>query len=56
MEEQTVRESEYVLAVLCWMRDKVSANPKLFDPDAQCHDRRKGLHGWNSGRRIAVKP
>jgi len=35
MEEQTVQESEYVLAVLCWMRDRVSANPKLFDPEAQ---------------------
>ena len=34
MEEQTVQESEYVLAVLCRMRDKVSANPQLFDPDA----------------------
>jgi hypothetical protein len=35
MEEQTVQESEYVLAVLCQMRDKMSANPNLFEPDAQ---------------------
>lgn len=35
MEEHTVQEPEYVLAVLRWMRDRVSANPKLFDPDAQ---------------------
>jgi hypothetical protein len=37
MEERTLREPEYVRAVLCWMRDRVSTNPKLFDPDA--HER-----------------
>ena len=35
--ERMVEEGEYVLAVLYRMRDKVSANPKLFDPDA--HER-----------------
>ena len=30
-----MEEAEYVLAVLFRMRDEVSANPKLFDPDAQ---------------------
>ena len=28
-------EAEYVLAALYRMRDEVSANPILFDPDAQ---------------------
>ncbi len=28
-------EAEYVLAVLRRMRDTVSANPELFDPNAQ---------------------
>ena len=28
-------EAEYVLAVLHRMRDEVSADPELFDPDAQ---------------------
>jgi len=30
-----VDEAEYVLAALYRMRDEVSADPKLFDPDAQ---------------------
>ncbi len=30
-----MQESEYVLAVLYRVRAEVSANPKLFDPDAQ---------------------
>jgi len=30
-----VDEAEYVLAVLCRMRDEVSAEPDLFDPGAQ---------------------
>jgi len=30
-----VDEVEYVLTVFYRMRDVVSANPKLFDPDAQ---------------------
>lgn len=33
--ERVVEEAEYVLAVLYRMRDEVSADPKLFDPDAQ---------------------
>jgi len=33
--ERMVDEAEYVLTVLYRMRDVVSANPKLFDPDAQ---------------------
>jgi hypothetical protein len=33
--ERTVDEAEYVLAVLQHMRGTVSANPELFDPDAQ---------------------
>jgi len=33
--ERTVDEAEYVLAVLQRMRSTVSANPELFDPDAQ---------------------
>jgi hypothetical protein len=33
--ERTVDEAEYVLVVLHRMRDEVSANPELFDPDAQ---------------------
>jgi len=33
--ERLVEEAKYVLAVLYRMRDEVSANPKLFDPEAQ---------------------
>lgn len=33
--ERTVDEAEYVLAILHRMRAEVSANPILFDPDAQ---------------------
>jgi hypothetical protein len=33
--ERTVDEAEYVLAVLQRMRSTVSANPELFDPNAQ---------------------
>lgn len=33
--ERTLDEAEYVLAVLQRMRDTVSANPELFEPDAQ---------------------
>ena len=33
--ERTVDEAEYVLAVLQRMRGEVSANPDLFDRDAQ---------------------
>ena len=33
--QRVVEEAEYVLAVLYRMRDEVSADPKLFDPDAQ---------------------
>jgi hypothetical protein len=33
--ERTVDEAEYVLEVLYRTRDEVSANPKLFDSDAQ---------------------
>jgi hypothetical protein len=33
--QRLVDEAEYVLAVLRRMRNEVSANPKLFDPDAQ---------------------
>jgi hypothetical protein len=33
--ERTVDEAEYVLAVLQRMRGTVSANPELFDPNAQ---------------------
>jgi hypothetical protein len=33
--QRVIDEAEYVLAVLYRMRDEVSANPKLFDPDAQ---------------------
>lgn len=33
--ERLVDESEYVLTILRRMRREVSANPKLFDPDAQ---------------------
>jgi hypothetical protein len=33
--QRQVDEAEYVVAVLYRMRDEVSANPKLFDPDAQ---------------------
>jgi len=33
--QRIVDEAEYVLANLYRMRDEVSANPKLFDPDAQ---------------------
>lgn len=33
--ERTVDEAEYVLAILHRMRTEVSANPILFDPDAQ---------------------
>ena len=33
--ERVVEEAKYVLAVLYRMRDEVSADPKLFDPDAQ---------------------
>ena len=35
--QQIVDEAEYVLVALCRMRDEVSSNPELFDPDA--HDR-----------------
>ncbi len=33
--QRIVDEAEYVLAALNRMRDEVSADPKLFDPDAQ---------------------
>ena len=33
--ERTVDEAQYVFAILCHMRDEVSANPKLFEPGAQ---------------------
>jgi len=33
--ERVMDEAEYVLAALYRMRDEVSANPSLFDPDAQ---------------------
>jgi len=33
--KRQVDEAEYVMRVLYRMRDVVSANPKLFDPDAQ---------------------
>ena len=33
--QRQIDEAESVLAVLYRMRDKVSANPTLFDPDAQ---------------------
>jgi hypothetical protein len=33
--QRLVDESEYVLAVLYRMRGEVSANPELFDPNAQ---------------------
>ena len=35
MMERTADEAEYVLAILHRMRAEVSANPILFDPDAQ---------------------
>ncbi|HTR27604.1 MAG TPA: hypothetical protein VMI10_26780 [Terriglobales bacterium] len=33
--ERLVDEAQYVLATLYRMQDEVSANPKLFDPDAR---------------------
>jgi hypothetical protein len=33
--QRVVDEAEYVLAVLYRMRDEVSENPDLYDPDAQ---------------------
>jgi hypothetical protein len=33
--ERVVDEAQYVLTVLYRMRHEVSANPELFDPDAQ---------------------
>lgn len=33
--QRIVDEAEYVLATLYQMRDQVSADPKLFEPDAQ---------------------
>ena len=33
--ERVADEAQYVLAVLYRMRDEVSADPKLFEPDAQ---------------------
>ncbi len=33
--QRLVDEAAYVLGVLHRMRDEVSANPRLFDPDAQ---------------------
>jgi hypothetical protein len=33
--QRLVDEAEYVLTVLYRIRDAVSANPKLFDPDAK---------------------
>ena len=33
--ERVVDEAQYVLTVLCQMRDEVLADPELFDPDAQ---------------------
>jgi hypothetical protein len=33
--ERVVDEAQYVLTVLYRMRDEVSADPELFDPDAQ---------------------
>jgi hypothetical protein len=33
--QRLVDESEYVLAVLYRMRGEVSANPELFDPNAE---------------------
>jgi len=35
MMERVADEAQYVLAVLYRMRDEVSADPKLFEPDAQ---------------------
>jgi hypothetical protein len=33
--DRRANEAEYVLAVLRRMREEVTANPQLFDPDAQ---------------------
>jgi len=33
--QRGVDEAEYVLAALYKMREEVSANPELFDPDAR---------------------
>ncbi len=33
--QRVVDEARYVLTVLHRMRDEVSANPELYDPDAQ---------------------
>jgi len=33
--QRVVDEAEYVLAVLQRVRDEASANPELYDPDAQ---------------------
>ena len=33
--QRQIDEAEYVLAVLYQVRDEVSTNPELFDPDAQ---------------------
>jgi hypothetical protein len=33
--QRVIDEAEYVLAALYRTRDEESANPKLFDPDAQ---------------------
>lgn len=33
--QRVVDEARYVLAVLHRMREEISANPELYDPDAQ---------------------
>ncbi len=33
--QRVVDEARYVLTVLHRMRDEISANPELYDPDAQ---------------------
>ena len=33
--QRLLDEAEYVLAVLCRMKEEVSAHPEWFDPDAQ---------------------
>lgn len=33
--ERLIDEAEYVLRILCRMRDEVSANPEWFEPDAR---------------------
>ncbi len=33
--QRVVNEAEYVLTVLCRMREEIAENPDLYDPDAQ---------------------